>query len=61
MLAALKEFATRQDGAVTVDWIVVCAAVTMLCLTAIDKAHGSVGNLAAGLEQGISRKAVEDN
>lgn len=59
MFSALKNFFAKADGAVTVDWVVICAAITVLCLTAIDHAKGGVDNLAAALEQGISTTAVE--
>lgn len=35
MLLKLKKFQTTEDGAVTVDWVVLCAAVVLLGVAAI--------------------------
>lgn len=61
MFSALKMFLAEEDGAVTVDWVVTAAAVTWLCLGALETAKGGVDNLASALEQGISVKYNEEN
>ncbi|MGK7652936.1 MULTISPECIES: hypothetical protein [unclassified Roseovarius] len=61
MFSALNTFIAEEDGAVTVDWVVTTAAVTWLCLGAIETAKGGVDNLASALEQGISVKYNEEN
>lgn len=60
MFSALQKFIAEEDGAVTVDWVVMAAAVTWLCLGALQTAQGGINNLASALEQGISVKSVED-
>ncbi len=61
MFSALKSFLRREDGAVTVDYMVMCAAITVLCLGALQNVQGGVGNLAHALEQGISTKSISSN
>lgn len=61
MFSVLQKFFAKEDGAVTVDWIVLGAAITWLCLGALQNAQGGVNNLAAALEQGISVNYNEDN
>lgn len=61
MFSVLKNFIADEDGAVTVDWVVTAAAVTWLCLGALQTAQNGVDNVASALEQGISVKYNEDN
>lgn len=61
MFSALKKFCAEDDGVVTVEWVVIAAAITWLSLAAISSAQSGVNNLAKGLEQGISVKASEGN
>ncbi len=60
MFSALRNFKAVEDGVVTVDWVVLAAAITWLCLGALQTAQGGVDNLASALEQGISVKSAED-
>ncbi|QFT92992.1 hypothetical protein FIU86_09060 [Roseovarius sp. THAF9] len=60
MFSAFQKFIAEEDGAVTVDWVVMAAAITWLCLGALQSAQSGVDNLASGLEQGISLKYKED-
>lgn len=58
MRKLLKIFTTKDDGAVTVDWIVMCAAIVMLSVSAIGAAQSSVDNLAKALSGEVSKKDV---
>ena len=56
MLNKLKTFAHSEDGAVTVDWVVLTAAVCGLAVAAIvsiQGATGSVGTAVMGFLSGI--------
>jgi Flp pilus assembly pilin Flp len=44
-LTTLKVFAASEEGAVTVDWVVLTAAVSALAIAAITSIHGSSGNV----------------
>ena len=45
MLKSLRTFARAEDGAVTVDWVVLTAAVCGLALAAIVSISGSSGSV----------------
>ncbi len=59
MLPHLRTFARGEDGAVTVDWIVLCAAIVGLSISGINKLNDGVGNLAVALSQGVQSKSVK--
>lgn len=44
-LRAFNKFAMSEDGAVTVDWVVLTAAICALAIAAILSIHGSTGNV----------------
>lgn len=44
-LISYKKFAKSEDGAVTVDWVVLTAAIVSLAVAAILSIHGSTGNV----------------
>lgn len=52
-------FAKEQDGAVTVDWVVLTAAVVGLALVAMNGINGSTGNVASGVGGYLSGVSVE--
>lgn len=56
----LKRFFASQSGAVTVDWVVLSAAIVGLGVYGVQGAQQGVNNLAAALEQGISTKSVQN-
>lgn len=58
MIKLLKIFAAKDDGAVTVDWVVMCAAIVMLCVSAIGAAQSSVDNLAKALSGEVSSEDI---
>lgn len=44
-LRSLKRFVTSEEGAVTVDWVVLTAAIVALAVGAIISIQGSTGNV----------------
>ncbi len=47
MLKLIKKFARKDDGAVTVDWVVLTAAVVLLAgvaIASLQAASGGLGN-----------------
>ena len=44
-LRPFKKFAISEDGAITVDWVVLTAAIVALAVGAIISIHGSTGNV----------------
>ena len=49
MLNHFKKFLGSEDGAVTVDWVVLTAAVVSLAAVVIVAIHGSTGNVGDGV------------
>ena len=49
MFEYLNEFAGDESGAITVDWVVLTAAVIGLALALMGTVQSQVGNLAADL------------
>lgn len=45
----LKVFRTSEEGAVTVDWVVLTAAVVSLAVVAIVSISGATGNVGDGV------------
>lgn len=59
MKKLLKIFTTKEDGAVTVDWVVMCAAIVMLSVSAIGAVQSSVDTLARALSGEVSNKKAD--
>lgn len=49
MLKRLKSFVQNEEGAVTVDWVVLSAAVVLLAAIAYNGINGPTGNVANGV------------
>ena len=45
----IKTFAQKEDGAVTVDWVVITAAICLLGIGLLTAISGSVNNVATGI------------
>lgn len=58
MIRTFKKFLSKDDGAVTVDWVVLTAAITGLGLTGIGAVQEGVDNLARAVETGVSTAPV---
>jgi Flp pilus assembly pilin Flp len=54
MLAFFKKFTSREDGAVTVDWVVLTAAVAGLSIFVISTLRSDSNNLSALTAQYLS-------
>ncbi len=59
MINFIKNFRADEDGAVTVDWVVLTAAVVGLGVVAVGTVRTSVGNLADNIQTGVEATAVE--
>ena len=49
MLNKIKTFARDEDGAVTVDWVVLTAAVCALAVAAIVSINGATGSVGTAV------------
>lgn len=50
----MKRFARDEDGAVTVDWVVLTAAIVGLAVIAFNSIETSTSNLATGIAADIT-------
>lgn len=57
MRALLSAFLSRDDGAVTVDWVVLTAAIVGFCIAAYTAAETAT----LGLRDGVSAELVRQN
>jgi hypothetical protein len=48
-------FVTEEDGAVTVDWVVLTAAIVGIGLTAVTVVAGGVGDVTAAIDNDINQ------
>ncbi len=58
MTTFIKNFAKSEDGAVTVDWVVLTAAVVGLAIAAVAAVRGSVNTLADNIASAVSAASV---
>ena len=58
MKKSLKSFIASDDGAVTVDWVVLTAAVVGLAVVAIVSIQGSTGNVGDGISSWLTERSV---
>ena len=58
MFPITKKFIDSEDGAVTVDWVVLTAAVVGLAVVIILTIHGSTGNVGDGTKSWLSSRPV---
>ena len=49
-----KKFNAEEDGAVTVDWVVLTAAIVGLGMAALAAVRGGVGNLTSKINNTLS-------
>ncbi|MCC0079621.1 MAG: hypothetical protein H6899_06680 [Rhodobacter sp.] len=54
----IKAFAANESGAVTVDWVVLTAAIVGLGLAVISSVRTGVGNLATDISTSLSGATV---
>ena len=58
MTTLIKNFVASEDGAVTVDWVVLTAAVVGLAIAAVAAVRGSVDTLAGNIATAVSGTSV---
>lgn len=54
MIKFFKNFTKDEDGAVTVDWVVLTAAVVGLAIGAIGAIKGSISTVSGGIATAVS-------
>jgi len=60
MLTRFKDFLEDEDGAVTVDWVVLTAAIVGLGVAAVDTVEEGINALASDIATEISTKIVDN-
>ena len=58
MIKFIKKFRKEEEGAVTVDWVVLTAAVVGLGVAGVSTVQGGVDTLASSIQSGVSTKTV---
>ena len=58
MINFIKNFRKDEDGAVTVDWVVLTAAIVGLGVAAVSTVEGGVDSLASSISSGITDETV---
>ncbi|MEO1138641.1 MAG: hypothetical protein AAFW87_04210 [Pseudomonadota bacterium] len=58
MINFIKKFRKDEEGAVTVDWVVLTAAVVGLGVAGVTTVKGGVGTLASSISTGVSTTTV---
>lgn len=58
MLKMLKTFAHSEDGAVTVDWVVLTAAICALAVAAIVSINGATGSVGTAVMNFLNGQVV---
>lgn len=57
-LNQIKTFAANESGAVTVDWVVLTAAIVGLGLAVVTSVQSGVGGLASSISGSLSSASV---
>lgn len=60
MIKFIKKFRKDEEGAVTVDWVVLTAAVVGLGVAGVSTVQGGVDTLATSIKTGVSGKSVSN-
>lgn len=60
MIKTLKTFFLREDGAVTVDWVVLTAALVGLAAAAGSTVLSGVNTASSSIETAVSTKSVNN-
>ncbi len=58
MLNVLRHFALEEDGAVTVDWVILCAGVISLALAAVGVITDGVDDVSGETEQKLKSNLI---
>jgi len=59
MIKFIKKFRKEEEGAVTVDWVVLTAAVVGLGVAGVSTVQGGVDTLAASISAGVADETVQ--
>ena len=60
MIKFFKNFSKDEDGAVTVDWVVLTAAVVGLGVAGVATVSDGIGTLADNIETGVGGETVDN-
>ena len=60
MIKFIKNFRNDEDGAVTVDWVVLTAAVVGLGVAGVSTVQSGIDGLAGTIETSVSGKSVDN-
>ncbi|MCP1169059.1 hypothetical protein [Limimaricola litoreus] len=60
MLNFFKSFANDEAGAVTVDWVVLTAAIVGIGVAVLGTVKQGVGNLATDIDSGLKTQDAQD-
>ena len=60
MIKFINKFRNDEEGAVTVDWVVLTAAVVGLGVAGVSTVSGGVNTLASSIQTGVSGKSVSN-
>ena len=58
MKALIKNFRNEESGAVTVDWVVLTAAIVGLGIAILATVSGGVGDLAGAIDSELSTMTI---
>ncbi|WP_317057274.1 hypothetical protein [Roseovarius rhodophyticola] len=58
MIKFIKKFRKEDEGAVTVDWVVLTAAVVGLGVAGVTAVQGGVNTLASNIQSGVEAQDV---
>ncbi len=58
MIKFIKNFRKDEDGAVTVDWVVLTAAVVGLAAVAYNQIHNGASSLAGNIDDALGSVTV---
>ena len=59
MIKFIKNFRKDEDGAVTVDWVVLTAAIVGLGVAGVATVEGGVNTLASSISSGVENQDVD--
>lgn len=59
-MSSFRQFLNNESGAITVDWVVLTAAVTGMALAATAVVEGGIADLASDLEAQLRTQQVSD-
>lgn len=59
MIKFIKKFRKDEEGAVTVDWVVLTAAVVGLGVAGVSTVSGGVNTLAGSISSGVTNQTVQ--